>query len=159
MRTLRAWYGAGPTHLLLTVCSFAVAGYAGLRLLGGDVVGLLLWTVGAALLHDLVLVPLYTAADRAVRALDPRRDASWINHVRVPAFVSAVLFVVWSPLILGLSGEVYAAKTGLDPAAFAPRWLLITAALFAASAAVLAARSLIARHRAARGRPPARPGA
>ena len=37
-----------------------------MRLLAGDWFGVALWFVGAALLHDLVLLPLYAAADRAL---------------------------------------------------------------------------------------------
>jgi hypothetical protein len=36
------------------------------RLLGGDAVGVVVWFVGAAVLHDLVLVPGYTLASTAV---------------------------------------------------------------------------------------------
>jgi hypothetical protein len=55
-----------PLQLMLLGCSFALAAYAGVRLLADDWVGVALWIVGAALLHDLVLLPLYVAADRAV---------------------------------------------------------------------------------------------
>ena len=55
-----------PLQLLLLSCSFALAAYAGVRLLAGDWLGVALWVVGAAVLHDLVLLPLYAAADRAV---------------------------------------------------------------------------------------------
>ncbi|OEV14128.1 hypothetical protein [Streptomyces nanshensis] len=127
----------------LLLCSFALTGYAGIRLLDGDVLGVVLWFVGAAVLHDLVLVPLYALADRALRSAAPGTlvRAERINYVRVPAFVSLVLFAVWFPLILGLGGH-YAAYTTLDPDVFLGRWLLITASLFAASALCLAARAL-----------------
>ena len=94
------------------LCSFSLAGYAGVRLLEGDTLGVLLWFVGAALLHDLVLLPLYTAADRVVQRLfrhrhrrrtaDPSAPvvAGGINYVRVPAFVALLLLLVWYPLIL-----------------------------------------------------------
>jgi hypothetical protein len=62
--------------------------------------------------------------------------------VTVPAFVSALLFVVWLPLILDLSRPVYEAKVGLPlpPGLYLGRWLLVTAALFSVSAVVLVAR-------------------
>jgi hypothetical protein len=43
------------------------------------------------------------------------------------------LFVVWFPLILGLSSEVYELKSGRSTDPFLGRWLLITAGLFLAS--------------------------
>lgn len=64
-RRLRVALGS-PFQLLLLACSFTLAAYAGIRLLADDWFAVALWIVGAALLHDLVLVPLYAAADRAV---------------------------------------------------------------------------------------------
>lgn len=69
MRRLRRWYGAGPLQLVVLLTSFAVAGYAGVRLLAGDWFLIALWFAGAALVQDLVLIPLYSLADRALRAL------------------------------------------------------------------------------------------
>lgn len=64
-----------PLQILLLACSFALAGYAGVRLLAGDWFGVALWFVGAAVLHDLVLVPLYAGADRAVTRVSARSAA------------------------------------------------------------------------------------
>jgi hypothetical protein len=148
----RARYGDSPLHLLLALCSFALAAYAGIRLLDGDALGVALWFVGAAIVHDLVLVPLYSLADRALRVALPGRAgrSEWINYVRVPAFVSLLLLLVWYPLILGRVGR-YASYTGLDPDVFMGRWLLVTAGLFAVSALCLVARALRGRARGARG--------
>lgn len=63
-----------------------------------------------------------------------------MNYLRVPAFVSAVLFLVRWPLILPQGGH-YAADTHLPADGFLARRLLITAALFLASALVLIART------------------
>lgn len=80
----RRLYGEGPLHLLLLVATFCLAYYAGVRLLDGDTVGVLLWFAGSAVLHDLVLLPVYAGADRALRAaLGPRQ--ALVNFVRVPA--------------------------------------------------------------------------
>ncbi|MEU9372649.1 hypothetical protein AB0D94_02550 [Streptomyces sp. NPDC048255] len=143
----RRRYGASPLHLLLVLASFALAVYAGLRLFEGDTVGVAVWFVGAALLHDLVLLPLYSVTDRAMQVLFARgrgdeRPAPRVsvNYVRVPAFVSGVLLLVWWPLVLGRVGY-YTAATALPADGFLSRWLLITAALFAASAAVLIVRT------------------
>lgn len=133
MRRLRRWYGDGLVHLVVLLASFAVAGYAGVRLLNGDWFGILIWFVGAALLHDLLLVPLYALADRVVRAVPGVRRLSLTNTVRVPAALSGLLLLVWFPLILGQAAR-YERSTGLPGGVFLTRWLLITAALFALSA-------------------------
>ena len=136
----RARYGASPLHLLLVLCSFALALYAGLRLLKGDTVRVAVWFVAAALLHDLVLLPLYTVTDRALQLLVPgrgtRTGAGRVNYVRVPGLVSLLLLAVWYPLILRRVPG-FQLTTGLAPGAFLGHWLLITAALFAASALCL----------------------
>ncbi|MFD0495150.1 MULTISPECIES: hypothetical protein [Streptomyces violaceusniger group] len=151
---LRRLDGESPLRLVLLLCSFALTGYAGVRLLSGDWFGIVLWFAGAAVLHDLVLLPLYALADRAVAAVFPA-PARWINHVRVPAFVSGVLLLVWFPLILGRQERRYENATGLSADVFWPRWLLITAALFGASALWLVIRVAI---RGWRRRPGARGG-
>ncbi|MFB6615893.1 hypothetical protein ACIGFK_35810 [Streptomyces sp. NPDC085524] len=144
--SFRHHYGASPLHLLLVLASFALACYAGLRLLEGDALGVAVWFVGAALLHDLVLLPLYAVTDLAVQRLlghgageAARTPRVGVNHVRVPAFVSGVLLLVYWPLVLRQVGH-YTITTGLPADVFLGRWLLITACLFAASAAVLAGR-------------------
>ncbi|WP_347232478.1 hypothetical protein [Streptomyces sp. C] len=73
----------------------------------------------------------------------------------MPAFVSGVLLLVYWPLVLGEVGH-YTVTTGLPSGVFLGRWLLITACLFAASAAVLAVRLWAGRVR--RGRGGGRPG-
>lgn len=141
-----------PLQLLLLSCSFALAAYAGVRLLAGDWFGVALWVVGAALLHDLVLLPLYAAADRAlVRGLGAVRRREWTMYARVPAAFSGLLLLVWFPLISGMVEERYRSATGLPADVFLARWLLITAVLFGGSALLLALRL----RRAAKRRPPA----
>lgn len=163
-RGLWARYGDSPLHLLFVLASFALTGYAGIRLLDGDTLGVVLWFVGGAVVHDLVLVPLYSAADRGLCAAFARGRgrghggergtehgvAAWreqVDYVRVPAFVSLVLLLVWYPLVTERVGH-YASYTALEPGGFLDRWLLVTAALFAVSALCLAVRAL----RAGRGR-------
>lgn len=144
-----------PLQIALLVCSFTLVGYAGLRLLAGDWFGVALWVVGAALLHDLVLVPLYSAADRVLLAA--LGVAGWrgrAGYVRVPAALSLLLLLVWFPLISGAMDARYRSATGLSASGFLPHWLLITAALFAGSALLLAGSALRVR-RAANRRPPA----
>lgn len=148
---LRRRYGAGPLHLVLLAASFALAGYAGVRLLSGDWLGVTVWFVGAALVHDLLLVPLYAAADLALRRGPGRRRPASVNYVRVPAFLSGLLLLVWFPLIT--RPRRYEPASGLSPDVFLGNWLLTTAALFLLSALWFAVRTL--RRRATKVRPSA----
>lgn len=151
MRLMRPRIAVGsPFQLLLLGCSFALAGYAGVRLLEGDWFGVALWFVGAALLHDLVLLPLYAVADRAVvKAAGRRRER--VLYVRVPAALSGLLLLVWFPLISGRVADRYASATGLSADGFLGRWLLVTAVLFGGSAVLFVLRM----RRATKERPPA----
>ncbi|MFG2955354.1 hypothetical protein ACGF5O_16655 [Streptomyces sp. NPDC048291] len=140
-----------PLQILLLACSFALAAYAGVRLLAGDWLGVALWVVGAALLHDLVLLPLYALADRAARrGLTAAGRREWTMYVRVPAALSALLLLVWFPLISGMVAAHYRSATGRSPDGYLTRWLLITAVLFGGSALLLARRL----RRATKRRPP-----
>ncbi|MGS2591562.1 hypothetical protein [Streptomyces hebeiensis] len=143
----RPRYGEGPLHLLLLAASFAVTGYAGLRLLNGDWFAVALWFVGSALVHDLVLLPLYALADRALRSLPGVRGREWMNFVRVPAALSGLLLLVWFPLITRRV-EHYERGTGLPADVFLSRWLVVTALLFTGSALWLLARLYRRRRRA-----------
>ncbi|MFJ7017822.1 hypothetical protein ACIQUW_05590 [Streptomyces sp. NPDC101117] len=135
----RRWYGAGPGHLLLTAASLVLVCYAGLRLLDADEwMTVVYWVVGAALVHDLVLVPLYAAIDRGLRAL---LAPHLINYVRWPATASALLLLVWFPLI-SRGVDRYERATLLPADVFLGRWLLVTAALFALSLAVAVLRAV-----------------
>ncbi|MFB7288434.1 hypothetical protein [Actinacidiphila glaucinigra] len=136
------WYGANPLHLLVLVCSFAITGYACARLFAQRPVEVVIWLVGAAIVHDLILMPLYSLADLSARSVLRHRaqdmpTPAWINHLRVPAFLSGVLLLVWFPLIFRLSGP-YQGATGLTDAVYTGRWLAITAVLFGLSALILA---------------------
>ena len=154
MRRPRPALGS-PLQLLLLVSSFALAGYAGVRLLEGDWFEVALWFVGAAVLHDLVLLPLYGAADQVLlRGFEAAGQRTCVSYVRVPAALSLLLLLVWFPLIGGRVADRYALATGLSADGFLTRWLLITAVLFGGSAVLLALRWRRLR-RAAKQRPPA----
>ncbi|MDX2682964.1 hypothetical protein [Streptomyces soliscabiei] len=141
-----------PFQLLLLACSFALAAYAGVRLLEDDWFGVALWIVGAALLHDLVLLPLYASADRVLaRGLGAAGHREWTMYVRVPAALSGLLLLVWFPLIAGRVDQRYRSATGGSPDGFLAHWLVITAVLFGGSALLLALRL----RRATKRRPPA----
>lgn len=145
MRRLAAAYGAHPLHLLALVACFALAGYAAVRLVDSEPVAVAVWFVGAAVGHDLVLLPLYAVVDTTLVGASRRRAAAsmprvaWLNHLRLPLAVSALLFVVFSPSILRLS-DSYVATSGLSAQPYLGRWLLVTAALFGLSAVAYAVR-------------------
>lgn len=142
-RLFRGIYGEPPRHLVILLLSFAVCGYALVRLLRTEWLSVVEWVVGAAILHDLVLVPLYGGGDwllhKALRARAPRLPV--VNHLRVPAFLSLLTLLVYWPLITQDAGAGYRRATGLSAAVFWQRWVLITAVLFALSGALLALRA------------------
>ena len=135
---LRRLYGDGPLHLLSHVAALALAAYAFTRIFaGGQPWNVVLWFVGAVILHDLIAFPLYTGLNR----LALERRMRFVNHVRVPALLSACLFIVFFPLILGLGDGRYERATTLSQDVYLGRWLLLCGALFAASALVCALRA------------------
>jgi hypothetical protein len=144
MRRLLRWYGANPLHLLTMLGSFALAGYAAVQLLPLDVFGIALWFAGAVIGHDLLLMPLYTLADRSAAAvfrhIPPKLPTvQWINYLRVPAVLSGLLLLIWFPLIFRLPASFQAATTlSLNP--YLWHWLAVTGTLFLLSAAALALR-------------------
>ena len=139
-------YRASPVHLLVHAAAFAVAGYALAQILSGRFVeNFAIWFVGAALLHDLVLLPLYSLADWLARR---RLGPPLLNHVRVPTLLSGLLLFVYFPLILVKADRNYVSSTGHHVEGYARNWLLLTAGFFAVSALVYAVRLI--RHRASR---------
>lgn len=144
MRNFARWYGANPLHLLVFVATMAVTAYAMLKLLPRNPLGVALWFGVAIVAHDLVLLPLYSLADRSLLAVLRRRPMrlparSWLNHVRVPVLFSGLLFLAFFPLIVGIPKN-FDRISGQPLPPFFERWLLITAAMFAISAIILAVR-------------------
>jgi hypothetical protein len=145
MRWFYRWYGSNPLHLLTLIASFALAGYAAEKLLARDMVAILVWFAGAVIGHDLLLMPLYTLADRSVLAVfrhERRPDpptVSWINYLRVPAVLSGLLLLIWFPLIFRLPNR-FTILTGLSLDPYLMHWLAVTGALFLLSAVALAVR-------------------
>lgn len=138
MTLLRRGYGTTPLHLLAHVAAFALAAYALLQIVDARRAdNIVLWLVGAVILHDFVLLPLYSGLDRAARRVAPGRA---INFLRVPAGLSALLLLVYFPLIFGRSERTYETLSGLSPSGYLGRWLLVTGLLFAASALWFVAR-------------------
>ena len=146
MRWFTRWYGANPLHLLTLVGSFALAGYAAEKLLPHNGIAVLEWLVGAVIGHDLILMPLYTLADRSVMAVfrhrppsQPQSTVSWINYLRVPTALSGMLLLIWFPLIFRLANR-FTLLTSLPVDPYLWHWLAVTGALFLLSATALAVR-------------------
>ena len=146
MRRFRFEYGASPLHLIAVLAAFAVAGYGAIQLLNRlEPVGIISWFAGAIVAHDFLLLPLYSALGLVAYAIaraglvHPPRVAA-LNHVRVPAVLSGLLFLVWFPLILGLNAPKFEEASGRTADGYLTRWLIITAALFALSGLVYAVR-------------------
>ncbi len=141
MTLFRRLYRNGPLHLLAHLALFALAAWVVGNLLdAGGALSILVWFVGAILVHDMLFLPLYVGLDRLAARVLPRgggRSAPWpipmINHVRVPVVLSGVLFLVWFPLILGLSADTFAGTAGVRPDGYLERWLVVTGVLVAAS--------------------------
>jgi hypothetical protein len=160
MGWLRRRYGAGPLHLLSLIACFALVAYALTRIReqGGLFVFVALF-IGTAVLHDLLLWPLYALADRSAIRLAHRHPdrlprVPWINYVRVPAIMSAFVLAISFPLVLRFSNGAYYDYTGLTESPYFGHWLLVTALLFAGSAVSYAIR-LGRAVRSDRRRPPA----
>jgi hypothetical protein len=145
----QARYGAGPLHLAGHLAGFAIAAFAFDQIFsGGHVVELVEWFVGFALLHDLVLLPLYTAIDRIGHRLAARGRAHpahrhavpIINHFRAPALISGVLLLIYLPLISRVGDGTYFFYSGHHVQGYFRNWLLISLALFLISGFVYLVR-------------------
>lgn len=149
MSAVRSRYGAHLWHLLVLLACFAVTGYAVSRLLGDRtaLVRITIWFVGAAVVWDLVLGPLLAAADRGLRPLHRvrLRGVPALNFVRVPALLSGLLLLLWTPLVLRRSEDVYESKSALPIEPYLGRWAAVTVVLVLAAAAAYGLAVLRAR--------------
>ena len=136
---MRARYGATPLHLVLHAGLFAAFAWVALQVADArEAQNIALWFVAAIVLHDLVLLPFYSAIDRAgARGV----RGPQINYVRIPAGLSGVLLLLFFPAILGRNEASFARVAGVAPSGYLERWLLVTAALFLASAVLYVVRS------------------
>jgi hypothetical protein len=102
-----------------------------------------------------VFVPAYTGLDRLFRAsiarlpFRTRPNLPVINHVRAPAVISALLLIIYFPLIARRNDQWYFEYSGHHVTYYLRNWLLITGVLFLGSAFIYAARVLRARVRPA----------
>ena len=145
MPRFRDFYGAHPAHMLVLVACFGLAGYAVWHASRGPLpVRMAVFFVAAVIVHDLVAYPTYAAVDRLLATVTARREAqsrtaqrvTVVNHVRVPLVISGLLLLVFGSVIVGGGEATYQRASGLDFAPYLLRWLLITIALFLASALV-----------------------
>jgi hypothetical protein len=136
-------YGAHPAHLAGHLALFVLAFWAISTMLDmREAFNWVVWFLAAAILHDLLLLPAYSALDRAAaRGLAARRlPVPLLNHLRVPFAVSGTLLLVGFPLILSRAPGNVTRVAGEAPEGYLAAWLWITAGVFALSAAVYAVR-------------------
>lgn len=143
----RRRYGASPLHLAGHLIVFAIAAFAIDRIAStASLAKLIALYVGLVIAHDLVFVPTYSILDRVTRAALARLPAPGsagvprINHVRVPAFVSGVLLIIYAPLISGKAANGYFLSSDHYPEGYLRNWLLISAGLFLGSGLIYALR-------------------
>jgi hypothetical protein len=136
---VRVRYGASPLHLLAHLAVLALAAWALLQVFGSIEAGpnMLVWLAGAVILHDLALLPAYSALDR----LGARTIGGAVNYVRVPGGLSLLLLLAFLPVISGQGNGAFRAVSGQPLEGYLGRWLLATAVLFLASGAVFLVRS------------------
>lgn len=144
---VRRHYGEHPAHLLVLLASFGIAVIAFGPLLNDRPVAVASWFAGAAILHDGLFAAAYIGADAILVRLWRRRPGrvAWINFVRVPAAISAIMLIVYSPVILGKATS-FEGKTLRSTDAYLGHWLTVTAVLAATSATWYVARVLVVRH-------------
>ena len=150
MTGFRRLYGSNPLHLLAHLGLFFIAGWAIDQIIASHkIVIWLVWFLGAALLHDFVLLPLYSAVGTGIqlatrgrdRGPDRGRERGAVNYVRVPLAVAGILLLVYFPVILGYSSTNYRADTGHALTGYTRNWLLVCAGLFLASGLVFVVRA------------------
>jgi hypothetical protein len=151
----REIYGSHPLHLLNMAAGFALFGYVVATVKPITLwnphtwwQSIAVWFAGALIAHDLLLFPIYALADRLLaRRPVRRRGVSARNYVRVPALGSALTLLVFLPGIIRQGAGTYLAATGQTQQPFLGRWLLVSAAMFGASAVVYLTRVALASRR------------
>jgi hypothetical protein len=141
MRQFKRRYGSNPIHLLAFIASFGLAGYAATALFQHLTIRVAVWFVGAAVGHDVLLLPLYGVANLSltrVWQLAPRDESvPWLNYVRFPGAISLILLLIFIPEITRRRTAQFS-NSGLSNHPYFGHWLLITGVLFAISALVYA---------------------
>lgn len=139
---LRGRYGASTKHLVAMGGCLLVSAYAVFLIFDNpSLFRIAVWFVGAAIVWDLLLGPLLALVDRGLQALrGGPGGVALLNHVRVPLLLSALLFLVWLPVILQRSERTFRLKAGLTQDPYLDRWLLITLVAFVVSGVVYVVR-------------------
>jgi hypothetical protein len=155
LERIRKFYGSHPLHLLTMAAGFALVGYIlvtfKLATLWNPQAwwqSIAVWLAAAVIVHDLALFPLYAFADRLLgiatgrlrRRSRRRLRVSARNHLRVPVLGSGLSLLMFFPGIVQQGAPTYWGATGQTQQPFLGRWLLLTTALFTASALVYAVR-------------------
>ncbi|UXA04506.1 hypothetical protein KXD96_15940 [Mycobacterium sp. SMC-2] len=150
-------YGSHPLHLLTLIAGFALLGYVVATIkpvtLWNPTVwwqSIIVWFAAAIVAHDLVLFPIYAFVDRllsrSVARIAPT-PVPVLNYLRVPALGAGLTLLVFLPGIIEQGAPTYWAATGQTQDPFLGRWLLLTAAMFGASAACYGVRAAAAHRR------------
>src|SRR5271167_1038397 len=164
MAMFRRRYGASPLHLLAFLASLAVTGIAVKGWLDEPAISIryiLIWFVGAIIVHDMILLPLYTAFDRLALAIShrdhgppavrgpsepgavepaPARSPGWV-YVRVPLILSALLLLVFGAEILREGNATFHLASGHTQDVYLSRYLIVVGALFLLSGLAYVCRS------------------
>lgn len=159
MRTLitrvRNFYGEHPLHLIVLFGCFALTGYVATHVATNALwPRILIWFLGAVVVHDFVLFPVYAVIDRSATSLlgllrEQRRDGAEplvpvVNYLRIPALGAGLTLVLFLPGIIGQGEPAYSLATGQTQQPYLQRWLLLCAAMFLVSAVVYAIRLYVA---------------
>jgi hypothetical protein len=146
-------YGARISHLIVVLASLALGFYVVL-LLGVDQLfnptvwwqSIAVWFAVAVIGHDLILFPLYAAADWLLLLLRraatnhasalprPAKHLPLTNYLRIPTLAAALLLMMFLPGIIEQGAATYHAATGLTQTPYLSRWLMLTAVFYLASA-------------------------
>lgn len=145
MNRFREGYGEGPLHMIAVIASFGIATYAFFEIAAGSSpINFAIWFIGAIIAHDMLAFPLYSAFGAIAGAGLGRPDLTpgifSVNFVRIPALLSAFIFIVWFPIILGFSEPEVIESTGLGTDPFLGRWLLLTGVMFLVSGVLYAVK-------------------
>lgn len=147
-------YGAGPVHLLVIVGCFALAACSAALVWGEpQVVRMAVWFAAAVVVHDLVLVPTYSLADRALTGSlrsAPKPRVPIINHVRLPVLAAGLLLLVFLPGVIQQGTATHLAATGQGQQPYFGRWLALSVTFVVLSAAIYVVRWVIALWRSRR---------
>jgi hypothetical protein len=158
----RKFYGSHPLHLLTMAAGFALTGYVLVTFNPATLwnpnawwQSIAVWLAAAIIAHDLALFPLYALGDRllGIATKRPRRRPRgeprvWArNYLRIPALGSCLSLLMFFPGIIQQGSATYLAATGQTQQPFLGRWLLLTAAMFIASALLYTIRLVLAHRR------------